>query len=199
MKINLTQLLAVTVSLFTSMLPAVADNAGMSHLSGEKWMHVEGSATVESINPETRELTLRDKTGDLATIKAGEDVERFSEIEVGDEIVAGYWVYLRAEFREPTAEEQAAPLKVIAAAGKAIEGMPPTAAIGAVVQAVVTVKVIDGVESDVTVQGPAGRYVTIPVETQEILERLNVGQQVILTFGEAMALELEKAEMSVAE
>lgn len=172
---------------------ATADNADMAHLSGAKWLEVQGAATVEAIHAETRELTLRDRSGNLATVTASEQVERFDEIEVGDEIVANYWLYLSAEFREPTPDEASTPLQVLAAAGKAIEGMPPTAAMGALIKAVVVVKVVDGVERDVTVQGPGGRYITLPVETPEILEGLNVGQKVILTYGEAMALQLEKA------
>ena len=45
---------------------------------------------------------------------------------------------------------------------------------------------------DVVVKGPQGNFMTIPVEDPELIEMLNVGKVVILTYGEAMALYIEK-------
>ena len=97
-----------------------------------------------------------------------------------------------AEFRNPTPEEILEPLVVIAEAGKVDLDMPPGAAIGALVKALVTVEVINRPYMDVVVKGPQGNFVTIPVEDPSLIQTLNVGKVVILTYGEAMALYIEK-------
>ena len=123
---------------------------------------------------------------------AGEEVERFNELEVGDLIKLEYWTFMMAEFRKPSPEELAEPLVILAEAGKVDLDMPPGAAIGALVKAVVTVEVINRPYMDVVVKGPQGNFMTIPVEDPELIEMLNVGKVVILTYGEAMALYIEK-------
>jgi hypothetical protein len=126
------------------------------------------------------------------TLIAGDEVERFNELEIGDLIKLEYWIYMMAEFRNPTKEELAEPLVIIAEAGKVDLDLPPGAAIGALVKAVVTVEVVNRPFMDVVVKGPQGNFMTIPVEDPSLIEMLNVGKVVILTYGEAMALYIEK-------
>ena len=72
---------------------------------------------------------------------------------------------------------------VLAEAGKAPEGMPPGAAVGAVVQAVVTIEIINRVDMEVTIKGPLGNYLFIPVADKALIEGLHVGEVVIMTYG----------------
>ena len=158
----------------------------------EKWIQVTLEAQVEAIDLKSRELTLRDAAGGLVTVEVDKSVARLGEVEVGDKIITEFWTYLGAEFREPTAEEKATPLVVLAEAGKAPEGMPPSAVVGAVVQAVVTIEIINRPDMEVTVKGPQGKYVAIEMVDQALIQKLNVGEVVILTYAEALALSLEK-------
>ncbi len=125
--------------LFVIMLMSVNVNAQENQEtrpSREKWDQIAMQGTVTKIVPETRELTLMGTNGGLVTIIAGEAVERFDEIAVNDVLKFEYYTYMKAEFREPTAEEIAEPLVVMAEGGKAPEGMDPAAVVGAVVKAV---------------------------------------------------------------
>lgn len=149
---------------------------------------------VVAIHHDSRKVTLAGPLGNLVTLEAGDEVERFDEIEVGDLVAAKYLTYLMAEFREPTEEELAEPLVVVAEAGKAAAPELPGAAIGAVVRAVVTVELIDKDNSLVTIKGPRGNYLTLPVEDPEVLNQVKVGEKVIMTYAEALALSLEKVE-----
>jgi len=158
----------------------------------EMWTQVMVQARVEAIDQVSREATLRGPKGNLVTLVVDERVKRLSEIEVGDIVTAEYWVYMMAEFRNPTAEEKETPLVILAEAGKAPEGMPPGAEVGAVVHAVVTIEIINRPDMEVTVKGPRGNYVSIAVEDQALIERLNVGEVVVMTYAEALALTLEK-------
>ncbi len=158
----------------------------------EKSEQVTMQGTVSAINKETREITLMSKEGGLVTLTAGEEIERFDEIAVDDVLQFDYYTYIKAEFREPTAEELAEPLQMMAEGGKAPEGMDPAAVIGAIAKAVVTIEVINRPNMVVTVKGPNGNYVSIPVEDENLITELKIGEVLILTYAEAMAVSLEK-------
>jgi hypothetical protein len=153
---------------------------------------VEVEGTITKIDKETREITIMGSNGELDTITAGEEVERFDEIEVGDVIKLEYIKFLRAEFRSPTPEEVEEPLVVLAEAEKAGMDTEPGAAVGAVVKAVVTIQVINLPFMYAVVEGPNGNLTTIDVKDEELLKQLHVGQIVILTYGEAVAVSLDK-------
>ena len=167
----------------------------------ERMELVTMKGTVTELNKETREITLRDVDGNLATVTADDSVERFDEIAVNDVITFEYYKFLKAEFRKPTPEEIAEPLVVMAEAGRAPEGVDPAAVVGAVVKAVVSIEVLDRPNMTATVRGPKGNYVTIQMEDEALIVELNIGQVVILTYAEAVAVSLTKvsAEAPVAE
>jgi len=163
--------------------------------SREKWDQISMQGTVTDINAETREITLMGTDGGLVTMTAGEDVERFNEIAVDDVIKFDYYTYIKAEFRDPTPEEVAEPVQMIAEAGKAPEGVDPAAAVGAVVKAVVTIEALNRPFMLATVSGPNGNYVSIPMEDEKLMEELHIGEVLILTYAEAVAIGLEKVEV----
>lgn len=160
--------------------------------SREKWNLAATQGRVTKLNKETREITLMDVDGGLVTLTASEEVKRFDEISVGDNINFEYWTFMKAEFREPTAEEIAAPLVVLEEAGKAPEGVAPGAIVGALVRAIVTIEVLNRPNMLATVRGPQGNYLTIPMEDANLMEELRIGEVVIMTYAEALAISLEK-------
>ena len=161
----------------------------------ERWLLVSIQASVESLDLESRLATLKGPAGNLVTIEVGEGVERLDEIEIGDVVTADYYTYLLAEFRDPTPEEEEEPFVILAESGKAPEGFPPGAAVGAVVRAVVTVEMINESTSEVTIKGPRGKYLTVPVEDLSLLKELKVGEVGVLTYAEALALSLDKVKV----
>lgn len=160
----------------------------------EKWDLVSMKGTVTTINAETREITLMGEKGELHTVTAGEEVKRFNEIGVNDIVTFDYYRYMKAEFRAPTAEEIEEPLVVVAEAGKATPESAPAGAIGAMVKAVVTIEVLNRPNMVATVKGPGGNYVSIEMEDKELITKLHIGQVVILTYGEAIAISLTKVK-----
>jgi hypothetical protein len=181
--------------LITLMLavPAFAQtSAGDKPPVKEKWIRVKLEASVEKINAEKREITLKGPQGNLVTLTATEAVKRFDEIKVGDTVRAEYLTFLRAEFREPTAEEKATPLVVLAEAGRAPKEVDPAGVVGAVVKAVVKVVAINTEEKKVAIQGPRGNFLILPVRDEAVLKNLKVGEIVIMTYAEAVALSLSK-------
>ena len=162
----------------------------------EKSEQVTMQGTVSEINKETREITLMTKEGGLVTVTAGEEVDRFDEIAVDDVLQFDYYTYIKAEFRDPTAEELAEPLQMMAEGAKAPEGMDPGAVIGAIAKAVVTIEVLNRPNMVATVKGPNGNYVSIPMEDEDLITELKIGEVLILTYAEAMAVSLEKITIS---
>ncbi len=160
----------------------------------ELWGHVVIQATIEVIYLENREMTLKGPQGNLVTVEVDERVQRFHEFKLGDVVSVEYWTYVKAEFRDPTPAEIEDPLVVLAEGGKAPEGMDPSVAVGAVVRAVVTIELINRTEMEVTIRGPRGKYMTIQAADQKLIKQLKVGDVVILTYAEALALSLEKVE-----
>lgn len=158
----------------------------------EAWDQVSMQGTVTAIDSVSREITLMGTDGGLVTLTAGEEVERFNEIAVNDVIEFEYFTYLKAEFRAPTEEEVAEPLQMMAEAGKAPEGMDPGAVVGAVVKAVVTIEALNRPSMVATVKGPGGNFVSIPMKDEQLITELRIGQVLILTYAEAMAISLDK-------
>ena len=164
------------------------------YLVKEKWDLVKIHAMVKDVDLEKRAVTLVGPEGELVTVTAGDKVNRLKEVKVGDLVAAEFWTYMMAEFRGPTAEEKAVPLVVLSEAGKAPADMPPGAEVGSIVKAVVSIEIVNRPAMEVTVKGPRGNYVTVPVEDKEMITQLNVGQVAVVTYAEATALSLVKVK-----
>ena len=181
-----------SVIFLTIMTFSVTAQENMEIPSREKLTLESMQGTVTAIDADTRDITLMGPEGNLITVTASEEIERFDEITVNDVISFEYWTYMMAEFREPTAAEIEEPIVVLAEGIKATEDMDPGAAVGAIVKAVVSIEALNRPFMLVTVQGPLGNFLTIPVEDEEMLKKLHIGQVLILTYAEAVVLSLEK-------
>lgn len=184
-------------AMFIAMSIAFASTAQViqeSKAPREKWSLESMEGTVKAINKETRDITLMGPEGNLVTVNAGDEVARFDEIAVDDRIVFEYYTYMKAEFREPTLAERAEPVAVIAEAGKAPEGMDPGAVVGAIVKAIVTIEVLNRPFQSATIKGPRGNYMTVPVADLKFMETLHIGQELIFTYAEAVAISLKKLD-----
>jgi hypothetical protein len=150
-------------------------------------------ATIEAINTDTRVVTLR--AGEqVFTIVADEQIKRLNEFEVGDKVKAKYYVSLAGELREPTAEEKETPLTIIGGAAKAKSDAPPAGRELRQIKAVMNIVNIDYKAERVTLQGPLGGYLIVQVIDPSRLEKVSLGDTVIVTYTEALGLSLEKAE-----
>jgi hypothetical protein len=152
------------------------------------------SATVAAVDVEKRMLSLEDEMGHVFTFRVDDSVKRLDEIEVGDEIVTDFYVSLAAEIREPTAEEKDSPLVIVEGAGRASADAPPAAGAGRVIKAVVTVEGLDRPARLLTVKGPRGNYLTIRVKDVANLKKLSLGDTIVVTYTEALAISVEKAK-----
>ena len=144
--------------------------------------------SVEAIDQSKRLITLKGPQGNVGQYEVGEEVKRLAEIKPGDKIHADYKVAAVAELREPTAEEKAAPITEVTATARGTMEAPPEAGIARAVRVVTTIDALDRATQSVTVKGPEGNTVTVHAEDPTVFDHLTVGQNIIVTFAETLAL-----------
>jgi hypothetical protein len=157
------------------------------------------TATVQSINPEKREVTLKGTAGNETTFIVDSRVKRLNEVKVGDVVKADYYISLVAELRKPTAEEIKNPLTVSEDSARAPSTQTPGAAESRRVKVVTTIEGIDRSAKTITIKGPRGNSLTARVEHPENLDKMQIGENIVITYTEAMAISLEKVNKKKAE
>jgi len=163
-------------------------------LSAERAILVTVTAKVEAIDQAKREVTLKGPLGNVVTFVVDERVKRLNEIGVGDEVTANYYVSLAGEFRAPTEDEKKHPLTVLAGAARAPKDTAPAGGALRAFKVVATVVGLDLPTQSVTLQGPLGNYATIRAESVKNLKQLRLGETVIVTYTEALAISLQKVQ-----
>src|SRR5262245_12676502 len=171
----------------------------VANIGRENSVLVSITASVEAINPTNREITLKGPLGNTATFVVDQRVKRFDEIKVGDFITADYYIAIAGELRKPTADEEKHPITVVEAAAKAPPGTSPAAGGLRRLKVVATVEGLDRPTRTMTIKGPLGNYLTLRVEDPSKLSQVHIGEHVLVTYTEALAVSLEKAAPPAAK
>jgi hypothetical protein len=151
----------------------------------------EATATVAAIDVPKRLVTLRGQDGKLFTVEAGEEVRNLPQVEVGDRVVVRYYEAIAAEVAEPGQEASAS-----ATAMHAPPGAKPAAGVAQEVTAAVKIVALDLVKHTVSFTDPEGLAQTITVQDpkmRDFLKTLKVGDEVAVTYTEALAISVEPA------
>lgn len=156
----------------------------------------ELSAQVVAIDKTTRTLTLKGPQGNVTDLVAGDEVKNFDQIRLGDFVVARYLESLTLELQktrvkagEPVVREEA---------GRAAPGERPAIAGARQVTAIADVTAVDPKKSTITLKGPRGNVVTLPVQNRDQFKVVKKGDQVLVTYTEAVALSVEPAPKPAA-
>jgi hypothetical protein len=157
------------------------------------------TAKVTAVDYDKREITLKGALGNEETLIVDPKVKRLAEIKVGDNITADYYISMAAELRKPTAEEEKEPLTVLEGAVKAGETTPPGVAGLRRYKAVMTIEGLNRPTETLTLKGPLGHYHTVRVQHPENLEKMHIGEKIIVVFTEAQAISVEKVEKKIPE
>jgi len=174
-------------------------DASGAPMSRQKTVLATVTAAVEAIDLTNREVTLKGPLGNSVTFTVDQRVKRLDEVKVGDFVRADYYVSIAAELRKPTAEEKEHPLEIVQAAAKAPPGTSPAAGGLRRFKVVTTIEGLDRPTQTVTVKGPRGNYLTARVEEPSRLTKMRIGDNIVVTYTEALAISLEKAEKKSAE
>ncbi len=168
-------------------------------MTREETVLVTITASVEAIDLASREVTLKGPLGNEVTFTVDQRVKRLNEVKVGDHVQADYYVSIAAELRQPTAEEKENPIVLLGAAGKAPPGTSPAAGGLRQFKVVTTIEGLDRPTQTITVKGPRGNYLTARVADPSRLTQMRIGENIVVTYTEALAISLEKAEKKATE
>ena len=152
---------------------------------------VEVSAQVVGIDKATRRLTLKGAKGDVVDLVASDEVKRFDQIKVGDSIVARYLESITLELKQTRVE--AGDVKVREAAARSKAGEQPAGGAARQVVAIADVVAVDPAKSTITIKGPSGNVTTLNVQNPDQFKVVKVGDQIEVTYTQALALSLEPA------
>ena len=156
----------------------------------------EMSAQVVGIDKATRTVTLKGPKGDTVDLVAGDEVKNFDQIKLGDFVVARYMEALTLELRKTKAGTGDVTVREDAARAK--PGERPAAAGVRQVTAIADVIAVDPKKSTITLKGPRGNVVTLNVQNPDQFKVVKKGDQVEVTYTEALALSVEPAPKPAA-
>ena len=148
------------------------------------------TATVKAVDVAARTVTLQNAAGETATMKVGPEVKRLAEFAPGDTIRIEVEQDLVLEYQ--SAGTPAVQPKGVVAADRADAGQAPAGVVAAGVQATVTITAIDSPNRFVVFQGPGGTLYQVKAGPKVKLEKLKVGDHLLATYVEAVAVRLEK-------
>ena len=155
----------------------------------------KATATVQSVDHDRRTLVLRTADGVDTVIVAGPEVRNFDQIEAGDTVSATYREALLAQV-VPKGSAASEPRSTIAKT-RAKEGELPAASVSASVSTDVVIQSVDQSFDTVTFKRSDGVVRTVAVEDPEatkFVHNLKPGDEVRITYTEATAIALNKAE-----
>jgi hypothetical protein len=165
---------------------SVTESAG----PGSASRAVTVTATVEHVDVEKREVTLRNADGELKRIRVGDEVRNLPQVRKGDVVTATYYESVALALRDATGQKPS--VSVSEGVERAPLGAKPS---GAVVQeTTLTAKVIalDRKKQTVTLEGPQGGQVTLKVEDPTRLDNVAVGKLVEAVYREAVVISVDK-------
>jgi len=192
--ITLTTLAALVLTLGCTTPAQETIPSASQPLSAERTILVTVTAKVEAIDQAKREVTLKGPLGNVVSFVVDQRVKRLKEVKVGDEVTADYYVSLAGELRAPTEEEKKNPLTILAGAARAPKDTSPAGGALRAFKVVATVIGLDLPTQSVTLQGPLGNSGTIRAEDVDKLKQLRLGDTVVVTYTEALAISLQKAQ-----
>jgi Cu/Ag efflux protein CusF len=149
------------------------------------------SATVEAIDPATRQVTLKGPKGNLNTVTAGPEVRNFDQIKVGDMVVARYLQALTLTLMKDGKELRSS--VETPGAARTAAGERPGGAVAKQTEVTANVVALDAKTQTVTLKGPT-QTVELKVPDAGQFKLIKVGDQVKALYTEAVALSVEPAK-----
>jgi hypothetical protein len=154
---------------------------------------VTARATVTAVDRAARSITLKREDGKTFGLLCGPEVRNFDQIAMGDTLKVRYKESLAVELKAPGAAVE--PASATVAAGRAQAGEKPGGAIGAQLNATVRIESVDLESNIVVFTTPDGRMETVRVvrpEGKEFIRKLKKGDNVEITYTEAVAITVDK-------
>jgi len=157
----------------------------------------EISAQVVAIEKKTRTISLKGPKGKVVDIVAGDDVKNFDQIKVGDFLMVRYVQSLALELQK--AKSGMSGISATDTVVKAEPGQRPAVAGAREVSAIAKVSAIDQKAKTISLTGPRGNVVTLDVQNPDQFKVVKMGDEVLVTYTEAVAVSIEPAKKPAAK
>ena len=145
-------------------------------------------ATVESIDKQARQVSLKNEQGETVSFTLDEDAGRLDDIDTGDQVTIEYLEAVTIQVFGPDEVEPGAVSETVVAQSSAGE-KPAGLAVGHV-SMVVTIEAIDLENELVTLKNKNGELNTVRPEHPENLKKVEVGDRVKITYTEAVGFKV---------
>jgi Cu/Ag efflux protein CusF len=152
----------------------------------------ELSATVTSVDPQSRMIELKGEDGRTASFAAGPEVKNFAQIRSGDRVVVSYYRGINAQVL-PAGAAASRDVHQLDLAATAQPGAKPGAGVGSAMRGTVIVQKVDTKANTLTFQKPDGSSRTMPIESDEgraFIRKLKKGDKVDVVYAEAVAVQV---------
>ena len=151
---------------------------------------VEETATVMAVNQSTRMVTLKGPEGNSITFKASEEVRNLAQVQVGDEVKFRYTESLAVRvLKEGEAFPAAGDSPVMS---RAKPGEMPAGVMGTKTTVNATITAIDKAAKTASLKLGDGKSVTVTPRDPKNLDKVKVGDRLVITYTEAIAVKVEK-------
>jgi len=154
------------------------------------------TATVKAIDLPNRLVTLKPKKGEPFTIRVGDEVRNLPQVRVGDRVVARYTEAVAVKINRNTNGGVTSRRETLSG-GRAEPGQRPAGVLQNTVEIIANVLAIDPQTRKITFQGPE-RALIVKVPADVNISRLDVGDQVLLTYTQELAISVEPASTKPA-
>jgi hypothetical protein len=154
------------------------------------------TATVQAVDQAKRLVTLKAPNGNTQTIEVGPEVQNLPQVKAGDKVVVHYYEGLAAELKKKGEPAPAHDVAEASVAMKAAPGQKPGAMVGSAVNNTVVIQAVDKTANTVTFTTKDGTH-TVAVkkpEAQKFIAGLKKGDQVDITYTQALAISVEPAQ-----
>jgi hypothetical protein len=153
---------------------------------------VVATASVVAVDQKKRIVTLKGAEGNLFDLKVGKEARNLPQVKVGDTVTIKYYQALAFEIKKPGTAPEGTSTRV--AMERAPAGAKPYGAAGGKVTLTATITAINKQDQTVSLKGPKGKIVTVKAENPKNLEKIKVGDDVLITYTEAVAISVENAK-----
>jgi len=157
----------------------------------------EISAQVVSLDKKTRTLSLKGPKGKVVDVVASDEVKNFDQIKVGDFLVVRFMQSLALDLQKT--KSGASGISVNETAVKAQPGQRPAAGGAREISAIAKVTAVDEKAKTISLQGPRGNVVTLDVKNPDQFKVVKQGDEVLVTYTEAVAVSIEPAQKPAAK
>lgn len=177
------------VALLTLSLWGCADTVPKQELQIDRAEMVSVKATVEAVNMVTRVITLRASDGRIFEIYAGPEVVNLPQVRVGDEVVALYAESLAVRMAKPGEVRDESSQGF----GVATPGSKPGGRLENETTITAEIVRIDKTLKTASLKLPDGRIHVVKAQDPTNLDKVKVGDKIVVTYTEAYAVSVEAA------